>query len=108
MGSSGGGTRAPNTPAPPGNMIAPPGQAVNYQPQWLNFLPQDPAAMATGLTPEMLAQMSAPPPPPPPPPMAAAPAAGPTGPSIRFGQGPAMSRADLARQMTRKPRRGNK
>ncbi|RWP05102.1 hypothetical protein [Mesorhizobium sp.] len=60
MGSSGGGTsKAPNIPAPPAGMINPVGQAVPYTPQYTSFLPNDPTAMATGLTPEMIATIMA-------------------------------------------------
>jgi hypothetical protein len=55
MGSSGGGTpRAPNYPTPAGLQV-PYGQTAPYQPSYTSFLPSDPTAMATGLTPEMLA-----------------------------------------------------
>jgi len=59
MGSSGGGTpRAPNMPVPPGQV--PFGQTSPLQPQYQSFLPTDPNAMATGLTPEMLAAINNP------------------------------------------------
>ncbi len=61
MGSSGGGTpRAPNIPPPPANMIMPQGQTAIGAPNVPSFLPQDPTAMATGLTPEMLSAINAP------------------------------------------------
>src|SRR5262252_1016750 len=78
MGSSSGGNyQMPNTPAPPNTI--PFGQSAPYSPRFTNFLPDDPNAMATGLTPGMLAsigQNAAPPPQPAwsPPPARAAPA----------------------------------
>ncbi len=77
MGSSGGGTpRAPNIPPPPANMIMPVGQTAIGAPNVPSFLPQDPTAMATGLTPEMLSAINTPAPSPMMPAAAAGPAAG--------------------------------
>lgn len=62
MGSSGGGSsRPPNYPTPQGLQV-PYGQSAPAQPNYTSFLPNDPGAMATGLTPEMIASINAPPP----------------------------------------------
>lgn len=60
MGSSSGGDyAAPNIPAPPANLVSSYGQTANAGPGFVSFLPSDPNAMATGLTPEMLAAIAA-------------------------------------------------
>jgi hypothetical protein len=51
--------RIPTTPAPPLNLVAPYGSAAPFNPQWTSFLPADPNAVATGLTPQMLAGIQA-------------------------------------------------
>jgi hypothetical protein len=66
MGSSGGGgSSGPrNYPTPAGTQV-PYGQTSPVMAPTPSFLPNDPGAMATGLTPQMLAQINAPPAPPP-------------------------------------------
>ena len=62
MGSSGGGTpREPRQPTPSGTQV-PYGQTAPVMPPQASYLPTDPGAMATGLTPEMLAGINSPPP----------------------------------------------
>lgn len=61
MGSSGGSSdyeAPPQGPAPPANMIAPQGQSAPFSPHFINFL-GDTNQPSTGLTPDMLAQISA-------------------------------------------------
>lgn len=43
----------------PANLIAPYGQTAPFNPQWTSFLPTDPRAVATGLTPQMVAGINA-------------------------------------------------
>lgn len=55
MGSSPkGNSSAPDIPAPAPNQVAAPGTTQPIQHTWQSFLPNDPNAMATGLTPDML------------------------------------------------------
>jgi hypothetical protein len=61
MKSPGGSGAAPAQPTPAGIQV-PYGQTAPIQPSYTSFLPSDPTAMATGLTPEMLASINAPPP----------------------------------------------
>jgi hypothetical protein len=64
-GSSGGG--APKQQPKPQGPVTPYGQTSNPTPNYTNFLPSDPNAMATGLTPQMMAGIDNANPAPPPP-----------------------------------------
>ena len=59
MKSPGGNYQDPGSPAPPAQLIRPQGQTAVAAPPQQSFLPSDPNAMATGLTPEMLAAIEA-------------------------------------------------
>lgn len=61
MGSSPGGNyAAPNIPAPTNGPISAGVGTSPFAPNFASFLPQDPTAMATGLTPEMIAATNRP------------------------------------------------
>jgi hypothetical protein len=59
MKAPGGNYQDPGSPAPPAQLIRPQGQTAVAAPPQQSFLPSDPNAMATGLTPEMLAAIEA-------------------------------------------------
>jgi uncharacterized membrane protein YgcG len=59
MKSPGGNYQDPGSPAPPAHLIRPQGQTAVAAPPQQSFLPSDPNAMATGLTPEMMAAIEA-------------------------------------------------